>query len=98
MEHFLGFLITSFLFAVCLWISMKITSVFGSFFGMFTIAAITSSLQLIPKIGIFIAPIGMYYLICKWTDAKFWPDAVLMVIVSNVIAFFLGAIILDAIL
>ena len=32
-----------------------------------------------------IGPIVMFVLICKWTDAEFWPDAVGMVLVAGVV-------------
>ena len=68
---------------VCLWAGMKLTKVDGIFVSMLIIAAVSSVLGLIPWVGWLIGTVTMFVLICKWTDAEFWPDAVLMVIVSR---------------
>ena len=72
--------------AVCLWLGMKITKVDGTFIAMFLIATVSTLLALIPTGGWIIGTIVMFILICKWTDASFFPDAVLMVIVARGVA------------
>ena len=77
--------------ACCLWAGMKLTKVDGSFLAMLIIAAISSLLGFIPGIGGWlVSTIAMYFLICKWTDAELFPDAVFMVIVAKVIGIFSG--------
>ena len=82
----IGFGIATLLSAICLWAGMKLTGVGGTFLGMLIIAAVTAGLDFIPSIGWIISTVVMYVLICKWTDANFWPDAVFMVIVAKLVA------------
>lgn len=85
---FLCFIIGTVFSACCLWAGMKLTKVDGTFREMAIIAAISTIIGFIPQVGWVLSTIAMYYLICKWTDAKFWPDAVLMVIVAQIISIF----------
>ena len=57
----------------------------------------TTLMALIPTGGWLIGTVVMFVLICKWTDANFFPDAVLMVIVARAVAIF-GAMYLIALL
>ncbi|MBN2641744.1 MAG: hypothetical protein JXR78_08835 [Victivallales bacterium] len=76
--------------AFALWAGMKITKLDGKFIGMLVIASITSLIGLIPGlIGTVAATIAMFVLICKWTTANFWPDAVLMVVVARLVEVFM---------
>jgi len=52
---------------------------------MVIIAAVSSLTGLVPTVGGLISLIVMFVLICKWTDAPLWPDAVLMVAVAGLI-------------
>ncbi|MHC4701648.1 MAG: hypothetical protein ACYTFQ_13870, partial [Planctomycetota bacterium] len=94
------FAIGTLISAFCLWAGMKITRVEGTFVAMLGIAAISSLASTIP---VLLAPIGfmpcfgwligqivMFVLICKWTDAEFWPDAVGMVLVAGLVGMFLS--------
>lgn len=85
-----GFLIGTVCGAVCLWAGMKLTRVDGTFLGMLLIAAISSLVGLIPLVGWLASLVVGFVLISKWTDAQFWPDAVLMVIVANFVGIFGG--------
>ena len=85
-----GFLVGTVFGAVCLWAGMKLTRVDGTFLGMLLIAAISSLVGLIPLVGWLASLVVMFVLISKWTDAQFWPDAVLMVIVANFVGIFGG--------
>ncbi len=86
----IGFLAGTVFSAVCLWAGMKLTKVDGTFLGMLLIAAISSLAGLIPFVGWLVSLIVMFVLISKWTDAEFWPDAVLMVIVADLVGVFGG--------
>jgi hypothetical protein len=79
------FIIGSIISAVSLWCGMKLTKVQGTFLGMMLIAAVSGLCGLIPAVGAIVALIVMFFLISKFTDAQFWPDAVLMVVVANVL-------------
>jgi hypothetical protein len=78
----------------CLWIAMKITRVGGNIFGV--LIAATGSFVTGAAAGFFGGPIVamlastivLYVLICKFMDASFFPDAFLMVVVSNVLFVF----------
>jgi len=90
-----GFAIGTFFSAVCLWIGMKITKVEGTFIAMLGIAAISSLTGVIPMFVCFIPCIGslislvvMFVLLCKWTDAEFWPDAIGIVLISGAVSIF----------
>lgn len=86
--------------AVCLWAGMKITKVDGTFVAMLLISTATALVGAIPGIGLILGTVVMFVLICKLTDAEFWPDAVLMVVVSRAVAVFaaigLGALFANA--
>lgn len=79
------FIIRSVFSAFCLWAGMKLTKVKGDFLAMLIIAAVSALFGLIPMVGWIIGTVVMYVLICKWTDAEFWPDAVLMVVVAEIV-------------
>ena len=76
--------------AFCLWVGTKVINVDGNFSAMLVIAAISALFSLIPMIGWLVSIFVMCILLTKWTDADFWPDAVLIVIVANVVGMFAG--------
>ena len=86
-ERVVLLMVDGLVFAVCLWLAMGLTKVKGSFWSMVIIVAVSALLALIPYAGWILSAIGMYVLICKLTDAEFWPDAVLMVIVAQILAY-----------
>lgn len=97
----IGFAIGTVFSAGCLWIGMKLTNVEGTFGTMLGIAAISSLasfalafIGLMPCVGWLINIIVMFVLICKWTDAEFWPDAIGMVLIAGVVGI-LARIFLD---
>lgn len=88
-----AFMATILFSAFCLWVGMKLVKVDGTFLAMVIISAIAAVLGFIPAafgfgpvIGWIIGVIAMYVMICKWTDAKFWPDAVLMVVIAKIVS------------
>lgn len=71
---------------------MKLTNVEGTVVALFGIAAISSLAGVVPAfivpipcIGWLLSLIVMFVLICKWTDAEFWPDAIGMVLIAGVV-------------
>jgi hypothetical protein len=96
METALRFIIDAFVFSVCLWLAMYITSVKGSFRATAIIVAVSSLLGLVPFAGWILSLVVMFVLICKLTDAELWPDAVLMVVVAQFLATLAGALVLGA--
>ena|ERR1039457_6405022 len=91
-EIIVAFVVATFFTSVCLWAGMKLTGVNGTFIAMLVIAVITALLGLIPTIGWIVGSITMFILICIWTNADFWPDAVLMVVVSRVVGILGGMV------
>jgi hypothetical protein len=71
---------------LCLWVAMHLTRVDGTLAAMFVISAICAAIGLVPLIGWLAAFIAMFFLIRRFTGAPIWPDAVLMVIVSRLVA------------
>lgn len=87
-----GLAIGTALSAACLWVGMKITSVDGTFITALGIAAISSLAGVLPLfiipmpcVGSLVSLIVMFVLICKWTDARFFPDAVGIVLIAGVV-------------
>lgn len=81
-----AFVGSTLLSAVCLWVAMKLTVLDGTFLAMLMIAAICALIGLVPLVGWLAAFVAMFILIRHWTDAPIWPDVVLMVIVSRLVA------------
>lgn len=82
----IGFVIGVFVKALCLSIGAKLTGVGGNFFTMAVIAAISGAVTFIPVVGLILGIIIMFVLLVKWTGADFWPDAIILVVVSNIVA------------
>ena len=92
---FLVFTVGTLVSAFCLWAGMKITKVQGTFSAMLIISAVSLGASfLIPFIGGIAGTIVMFFLIIKMTDAEFWPDAVLMVLVARVVEILLHTFVL----
>jgi hypothetical protein len=76
---------------ICLFLAMKITRVGGSLGGIIIVcigsylAGAAASFFVNPLLGVVVGTIVLYVLIGKLTDADFIPDALLMVIVANVL-------------
>jgi glucose-6-phosphate-specific signal transduction histidine kinase len=69
----------------CLWTVSKWTSVAVPTADLLTIAGLCSGLALLPSVGWLLATVIMSLLIMRLTEADPWPDAVLMVVGSNVV-------------
>ena len=88
------FLVLSLFSMFCLYTGMRLTKVEGSLKDVGIIAVVSTLVGFIPVVGWVISIAVLLGLICKRTDAKLWPDAVLMVIVTEIVSvfsvFFLG--------
>ncbi len=85
-EKAMAFIVNALIFAVCLWLGMKITDEEGSFMMLIFISAVSSLVGLVPVAGWILSAVVMYILICKMMEIEFFPDAVIMVVVANIIA------------
>jgi hypothetical protein len=81
-----GFVAATLFSTVCLWAAMELTRVNGTLASMFLISAICAAIGLVPIIGWLAAFVAMFFLIRRFTGAPIWPDAVLLVIVSRLVA------------
>ncbi|MHC4204296.1 MAG: hypothetical protein ACYSTT_06570 [Planctomycetota bacterium] len=87
-----GLAIGSFFSACCLWVGMKVTNVGGTFIAMLGIALISSLAHIVPVfiglmpcVGWLMSLIVMLILICQWTDAELWPEAIGIVVIAAVV-------------
>ncbi len=87
--YLIAFVLSTLGSGCCLWAGMKLTGLDGTFLGMLVIGAVSTLLGFIPYVGPILAIIAMFVLIYKWTDANFWPDSVLMVLVARCVAIML---------
>jgi len=81
----LAFVIATSLSAGCLWAVTKWTGTAVPSVDLLIIAGLCSGLALLPGVGWVLATIIMSLLITRTTEADGWPDAVLMVVGSNVV-------------
>ena len=81
----LAFVTATLLSAGCLWAVTKWTGVSIPTVDLLIIAGLCSALALLPGVGWVLATVIMSLLITRTTAADPWPDAVLMVVGSNVV-------------
>ena len=81
----LAFVIATLFSAGCLWAVTKWTGVSIPTVDLLIIAGLCSALALLPGVGWVLATVIMSLLITRTTAADPWPDAVLMVVGSNVV-------------
>jgi len=83
-ENIIKFGSTTFFSTLCLWVSMHITQVKGYFSQIIVIAAVSALIGFVPTIaGIVLSAIVMCILLCHWTDANLFPEAIFMVLISQ---------------
>ncbi|MDD3117542.1 MAG: hypothetical protein PHQ27_00020 [Victivallales bacterium] len=80
--------------AGCLWGGMKLTKLQGDFLSLLIIAIIATLSSFIPLVGTLISTVVMLILIWRWLGCRFWPDAVLMVVVAKIIGIALAMVLL----
>jgi hypothetical protein len=76
----------------CLWAVMKWSGVAVPIVDLLIIAGLCSGLALLPSVGWVLATMIMTLLILRTTEADTWPDAVLMIMGSNVIWLFVRVV------
>ena len=81
----IAFAVSTLLSAGCVWAVAKWTGVVIPIVDLLIITALCSGLALLPSLGWVLATVIMSLLITRLTDADAWPDAVLMVVGSNVV-------------
>ncbi len=94
-------LIRAVLYAMCLWVGMKYWGEVGSSFAILIFIAFVSALLGQVRflyLGYPLSIISMYVLLYKLLDVDFWPDAVIIVAIANIVAWGVGAIVIAIIL
>jgi hypothetical protein len=81
----LTFVAATLLSAGCLWAVAKWAGVAVKVVDLLIIAALCSGLALLPTVGWVLATLIMSMLVLRLTDADGWPDAVLMLVGSNIV-------------
>jgi len=76
-----------------IWVAGKITSVDIRFFEVVisvvaaaVVAIVASFLALPPVVGWLSSVIVLFYLLKKYSQASIWPDLILMVLISKIVA------------
>ena len=80
-----AFVASTLLTVCCLWGVTRWVGVAVPIVDLLIIAGLCSGLALLPSVGWVLATLIMSLLILRATDADTWPDAVLMIVGSNVV-------------
>ena len=72
---------------VILWLSAKITSVDLALKETVIAAGAAAIVSLVPTVGWILSIVVLFALLKKFSQANIWPDLILMVIVSRLVAF-----------
>ena len=87
-REILSFCVQVLFTAGVLWSALKITKTQGDFSGMLLIAFICGLLGLRPETwGMIASLVVMFLLIAKFTSAKFFPETVIIVLLSWILGF-----------
>lgn len=91
----IAFVVATALSTCCMWAVTKWTGLVVPVVDLLIIAGLCSGLAPLPRVGWVLATVIMALLITRVTDADPWPDAVLMVVGSNVVWLLTYVMILD---
>ena len=82
-----SFIILLVVWTVWLWVAMKVTKEEGPFLALLAAAFIAAVIDLlpIPYVGWLLPSVVLVVLISKWTTAEIFPDAVLIVLVAQLL-------------
>ena len=86
MEHILIFLIDSLVGAGVMFLACKVTGVVIEFKWLAVSVAAAAFVSLVPFFGWILSFIVLFWLLNQYSNAKIWPDLVLMVVVSRLIS------------
>lgn len=91
MDEIVSILLEALISGIILWISAKLTSVPLTLTAAAVTAAAAAIVSMVPVAGWFLSLDVMLALVKKFSCADIWPDIILMVVVSYLVAF--GAIV-----
>lgn len=86
MEFLIYFLLDAVISGGILWIASRLTAVDLLFKTAVIVAGASALIGLIPAIGWLLSIILFFYLLSHFTGAPFWPDLILMVLVSKLVS------------
>ncbi|WNO10797.1 hypothetical protein [Teredinibacter sp. KSP-S5-2] len=86
MEFLIYFLLDAIISGSVLWVASRITSVDLLFKTAVIVSGCSALVGLIPGVGWILSIVVFFYLLKKYTGASVWPDLILMVLVSKLVA------------
>ena len=87
MDNMLLVVLDALVGGVILWLSAKITSVDLALKETVIAAGAAAIVSLVPTVGWILSIVVLFALLKKLSQANIWPDLILMVIVSRLVAF-----------
>lgn len=87
MDNMLLVVLDALVGGVILWLSAKITSVDLALKETVIAAGAAAIVSLVPTVGWILSIVVLFALLKKFSQANIWPDLILMVIVSRLVAF-----------
>ncbi|QJD59214.1 hypothetical protein HG264_10000 [Pseudomonas sp. gcc21] len=87
MELLIYLLLDALVGGLFLWLAARITSVDLSFRETVMAAGAAALASLVPGIGWVLSLVVLFVLLKKFSQADIWPDILLMVIISRLVAF-----------
>lgn len=91
MDEIVWVILEALVSGIILWIAAKLTSVQLTLPAAAVTAGVAAAVSTVPVAGWVLSLVVMFTLVKKFSRADIWPDIILMVIVSYLVAF--GAII-----
>lgn len=72
--------------AVALWLAGRLTDVQLALKETTVAAGVAALLSLIPQVGWLLSIVALFYLLRRFSRADIWPDLILLVLVSRLLA------------
>lgn len=87
MDEIVSVLLEALIGGIILWIAAKLTSVQLTLPAAAVTACVASAVSMVPLAGWFLSMVVMFALVKKFSRADIWPDIILMVLISYLMAF-----------
>ncbi|WP_317933144.1 hypothetical protein [Halioxenophilus sp. WMMB6] len=86
MDVVIAFAIDALISGAILWLAAKLTKVDLAFITAVMVAGASALVGIIPSVGWLLSIIVFFLLLKQYTQAAIWPDLILMVLVSKLVA------------
>lgn len=96
--YIIAYIIGVLIYALSIYLAIKILNLKTSFIGALIIAVIVATLGMIPKIGIFLSFIAMWILVAKFMFVDFFPTGLMMAFIASVLNFAISHVVIAALL